>query len=83
MTHGNQVSNGSIHALPVSRTVNFTLGLGFSDDYIRMFAGNTDDCFRLGVKLSKSGMKLYSDFYQADILICSPLGLRLIIGADG
>ncbi|KAF6022834.1 hypothetical protein EB796_018868 [Bugula neritina] len=53
------------------------------DDYVKLFDGNTDDCFRLGVQLSKSGMKLYVDFYKADILLCSPLGLRLILGADG
>lgn len=50
---------------------------------MKMFEGNTDDCFRIGVQLSKSGMKLYADFYKADILICSPLGLRLILGAEG
>ncbi|XP_067942579.1 U3 small nucleolar RNA-associated protein 25 homolog [Watersipora subatra] len=53
------------------------------EDYVRMFDGNTDDCFRLGVQLSKSGMKLYANFYKADVLICSPLGLRMILGAEG
>lgn len=48
-----------------------------------MFEGNTDDCFRVAIQLSKSGMKLYADFYKADILVCSPLGLRLILGAEG
>lgn len=57
--------------------------IDITDDYIKMFDGNTDDCFRIGVQLSKSGLKLYADFYKADILVCSPLGLRLILGAEG
>ncbi|GMS88593.1 hypothetical protein PENTCL1PPCAC_10768, partial [Pristionchus entomophagus] len=44
--------------------------------------GNRDDCFRLGVALSRKSLKLYAPFDKADILICSPLGLRMVIGGD-
>ncbi|GMT18822.1 hypothetical protein PFISCL1PPCAC_10119, partial [Pristionchus fissidentatus] len=44
--------------------------------------GNRDDCFRLGVALSRKSLKLYTPFDKSDILICSPIGLRMIIGGD-
>lgn len=53
------------------------------EDYEQTFAGNTDDTFRLGISLTKKCIKLYSPFYGSDILIASPLGLRMIIGAPG
>lgn len=53
------------------------------EDYEQTFAGNTEDTFRLGISLTKKSMKLYAPFYSSDILIASPLGLRLIIGAPG
>ncbi|KAH9497821.1 hypothetical protein DERF_013777 [Dermatophagoides farinae] len=53
------------------------------DDYKQLFAGNIDDSFRVGLSLTKKSLKLYSDFYSSDIIIASPLGLRLIIGAAG
>lgn len=48
-------------------------------DYLATFRGNTDDSFRLGISFSKKHIKLYSEFYSSDILVCSPLGLRLAI----
>lgn len=53
------------------------------EDYELTFAGNTEDTFRIGLSLNKKSMKLYAPFYASDILIASPLGLRLIIGAPG
>lgn len=44
-----------------------------------VFKGNTNDFFVLGVKFTRKAIKLYSNFYQSDIIICSPLGLQLIV----
>lgn len=43
-------------------------------------SGNTDDCFRIGIGLAKKSLKLYTKFEESDILLCSPVGLRMIIG---
>ena len=48
----------------------------------RQFDGNADDCFRVGVALTRSSLNLYSDFHNSDIIIASPLGLRMIIGTE-
>jgi len=53
------------------------------DDYKATFAGNIDDCFRVGLSFSKNTLKLYAEFYAADVIIASPLGLRTIIGGEG
>ncbi|KAN0024274.1 hypothetical protein ACTFIV_008676 [Dictyostelium citrinum] len=53
------------------------------DDYKYIFRDNIDDCFRFGLSFRKGGVKLYSTFYHADIIIASPLGLRLVIGTEG
>lgn len=53
------------------------------EDYEKIFAGNVDDNFRLGICLTKKNLKLYTDYYISDIIIASPLGLRLTIGAPG
>lgn len=53
------------------------------EDYQKTFSGNTDDNFRMGISFTKKTMKLYTEFYSSDIIIASPLGLRMIIGASG
>ena len=37
----------------------------------------------MGVSFNRTTVNLYSDFYNTDILIASPLGLRLIVGGEG
>ena len=54
-----------------------------SEDFKQMFAGNIDDCFRMGISVMRKSMRLYAKFYYADIIIASPLGLRTIIGNQG
>jgi len=53
------------------------------DDFYQTFSGNTDDAFRIGLTVSKNQLKLYTEFYSSDIIIASPLGLRMVIGAEG
>ncbi len=53
------------------------------EDYAEMMRGNTDDCFRFGISLTKKTVKLFEEFYHADIIIASPLGLRMVVGAPG
>jgi len=53
------------------------------DDYYDTFEGNIDDSFKLGIAVTKKTLKLYTDFYSSDIIIASPLGLRLVTGVEG
>lgn len=52
-------------------------GKGKPEDYDQLFGGNNDDCFKMGIKFSKKSIALYSNFYSCDLIIGSPLGLRM------
>ncbi|XP_064106595.1 U3 small nucleolar RNA-associated protein 25 homolog [Macrobrachium nipponense] len=54
--------------------------LNRAEDFHEVFKGNTKEDFKIGLKITKRTLKLYSDFYQSDIIISSPLGLRCLMG---
>lgn len=56
-------------------------------DHVAVMSGNRDDHFRMGIKITRGAVRLYSDFAQSDIIIASPLGLVTFLsetaGKDG
>ena len=50
-------------------------------DYRHTFAGNADDCFKMGVALSGGALRLFAPFYASDVIVASPLGLRALVDA--
>lgn len=44
-------------------------------EHQRLFEGNCDDHFRIGLKITRGSVRLYSDFYESDIIVASPLAL--------
>lgn len=51
----------------------------FPVDHVETFSGNIDDSFRFGLKFTRKAMKLYSEFYGSDMIVASPLGLKILI----
>lgn len=49
------------------------------EDFQKTFAGNSNEVFCLGIKFTRQALKLYSSFYSSDLIVASPLGLRLIV----
>jgi U3 small nucleolar RNA-associated protein 25 len=62
-----------------SETTENTLKNKKGEDFNNLFKGNIDDCFTIGISFTKKTIQLYSDIYNSDIIIASPLGLRLLI----
>lgn len=51
-------------------------------DHVETFKGNVDDNFRVGIKITKKSVKMFSEFYGCDVIMASPLGLRQSIEKD-
>eukprot|EP01107_Rhizomastix_libera_P001725 TRINITY_DN1289_c1_g4_i1.p1 TRINITY_DN1289_c1_g4~~TRINITY_DN1289_c1_g4_i1.p1 ORF type:complete len:818 (-),score=259.10 TRINITY_DN1289_c1_g4_i1:25-2478(-) len=52
-------------------------------EFFDIFRDNIDDCFRFGFAIGCKSIRLYSDFYRSDVVVASPLGLKLLIGEEG
>jgi U3 small nucleolar RNA-associated protein 25 len=48
------------------------------DDFKDKFEGNNDDLFRIGIKFTRKSLKLFVEFYNADVILASPLGLKRV-----
>ena len=77
-----QVENKSRFLSEFEEEGETTIPANRPDDYKRLFEGNVDDNFRCSLRLTRKSIKMYASFYNADIVIGSPIGLRLNTGAE-
>lgn len=68
---------GAVDKLTDARTAD-----RYPADHRQTFQGNIDDNFKLGVKATRKTLKLYSAFFESDVIVASPLGLRLAVEKD-
>lgn len=70
-------------AIKREREKQYTLLNPVPKDFKKTFTGNIDDDFKLGISLSARQIKLFSPFYESDLIVASPLGLRRVMGGEG
>jgi hypothetical protein len=51
--------------------------------YKHVFDGKDNDSFRCGISIGQKAVRFYTPFHNSDLIIASPLGLRLITGSAG
>lgn len=58
-------------------------GQPYPEDFTFTFTGNTDDNFSIGLKMTRKSVKLYSKLQFSDVIIASPLAVRMLVGEHG
>ena len=53
-------------------------------DYRYLMTGELNDAFRIGLSLGSRGVRLYAPFQASDVIVASPLGIKLLLdGGEG